>query len=87
MTRALTRWVTRILIGLASLAAVAVLATPASGQPFSAQVQIAVNNMINGITSFSFLGMNASAYINWGTGRGTSGYGIRDNAGTIQSKN
>lgn len=37
--------------------------------------------------SFNPLQMQTSAYINWGTTFGTSGYGIRDNGGTIEIKN
>ncbi len=37
--------------------------------------------------TFSTLGVIANGYLNWGTLRGTSGYGVRDNAGTIEIKN
>lgn len=33
------------------------------------------------------LGLAASSYLNWGSTIGTGGYGLRDNAGTIQFKN
>ncbi len=33
------------------------------------------------------LNVTASGYINFGTTKGTSGYGVRDNAGTLQFKN
>lgn len=33
------------------------------------------------------LWLRASAYINWGQTRGSSGYGIRDNAGSMEAKN
>jgi hypothetical protein len=33
------------------------------------------------------IGLTASGYINWGDTDGTSGYGFRDNAGTIEFKN
>lgn len=33
------------------------------------------------------VGLDNSAYINWGTTYGASGYGIRDNAGTMEFKN
>ncbi len=33
------------------------------------------------------IGLDASGYINWGDVDGTSGYGVRDNAGTLQFKN
>ncbi len=40
-----------------------------------------------GVFSTGDVGLTASKYLNWGTTRGTSGYGIRDNAGTIECKN
>ncbi len=33
------------------------------------------------------IGLNASGYVNWGDVDGTSGYGLRDNSGTLQFKN
>lgn len=33
------------------------------------------------------IGLNASAYLNWGAVDGTLGYGFRDNAGTMEVKN
>jgi hypothetical protein len=33
------------------------------------------------------IGMAASSYLNWGATDGTTGYGIRDNSGTIEIKN
>lgn len=33
------------------------------------------------------IGLTAGGYINWGDTDGTSGYGLRDNAGTLQFKN
>jgi hypothetical protein len=33
------------------------------------------------------IGMTASSYINWGDTDGTTGYGLRDNSGTIEFKN
>ncbi len=33
------------------------------------------------------IGLDASGYINWGDVDGTSGYGLRDNSGTLQFKN
>jgi hypothetical protein len=57
------------------------------GQPVNPQIQIAINNLINGITTFQQLGMNPDTYISWGTPQGTSGYGLRDNSGVIEVKN
>lgn len=56
-------------------------------QPQSTQVQIAINQLITGITPFTLLRLGASDYINWGSGSTASGYGFRDNAGTIEVKN
>lgn len=53
----------------------------------SPQIQIAINNLTTGVTPFTALRNVASAYINWGTTGGTTGYGFRDSAGTIQVKN
>jgi len=36
---------------------------------------------------FGNIGLTASYYINWGTTDGETGYGLRDNSGTIQYKN
>ncbi|WP_435640596.1 tail fiber domain-containing protein [Micavibrio aeruginosavorus] len=40
-----------------------------------------------GLYSADDFGLSASMYINWGTTRGSTGYGFRDNAGVIQCKN
>ncbi len=57
------------------------------GQPFSTPIQQAIALLTSGTTPFSIVGINANGYINWGTGRSATGYGFRDNAGTIESKN
>ncbi len=51
------------------------------------QIQIAINQLITGVTPFTTLRMVASAYQNWGATSGVNGYGIRDNAGVIETKN
>ena len=56
-------------------------------QPFPPAVQLAVNQLITGVTPFNPIRLTASAYANWGTTTGSSGYGIRDNSGTLQFKN
>ncbi|AEP10671.1 tail fiber domain-containing protein [Micavibrio aeruginosavorus] len=40
-----------------------------------------------GVYSADDIGLAANMYLNWGTTRGSGGYGIRDNAGTIECKN
>ncbi|WP_235067794.1 tail fiber domain-containing protein [Micavibrio aeruginosavorus] len=40
-----------------------------------------------GVYSEDDIGLAANMYLNWGTTRGSGGYGIRDNAGTIECKN
>lgn len=56
-------------------------------QPFSTQIQLAITQLTTGVTPFTNLRLTASAYQNWGTTTGTSGYGFRDSAGTLQFKN
>lgn len=62
-------------------------AIPTSAQSLSTQIQIAINNLITGITTFTTLRITAGNYLLWGTGSGASGYGFRDNSGTIQVQN
>ncbi|AEP10670.1 tail fiber domain-containing protein [Micavibrio aeruginosavorus] len=40
-----------------------------------------------GLYSTNNVGLGAGMYLNWGTTQGTGGYGLRDNAGTLQYKN
>ena len=42
---------------------------------------------INGLAVFGNSLLQASSYLNWGATAGTSGYGIRDNAGILEFKN
>lgn len=44
------------------------------------------NSSLNQFTGGN-VGLDVGAYINWGTTYGSSGYGIRDNAGTMEFKN
>ena len=53
----------------------------------SASINRAIALLTSGTTTFSIVGINAGGYINWGTDRSATGYGIRDNAGVIESKN
>lgn len=79
MTR-LKRWL--IVAGLAILFGAVLRA-----QPFSPEVQLAINQVVTGVVPFTALRTAASSYVNWGSTQGESGYGLRDNAGTIQVKN
>jgi hypothetical protein len=69
-------------IGFVLMTTIIVLA-----QPFPAPVQLAVTSLTTGTIPFTDLGLVSGGYINFNTGRGVNGYGIRDNAGTIQFKN
>lgn len=42
---------------------------------------------INALAVFGNSIFSANSYLNWGTTSGSSGYGIRDNAGTVEFKN
>lgn len=64
-----------------------VVTTLAYAQPFPTSVQLAINQLTTGVTPFTNLRNTASAYINWGATSGSSGYGLRDNGGTIEAKN
>lgn len=66
--------------GLLLLASLVYPQTPAN-------VQIAINQLVTGVTPFTALRNVASAYMNWGTTGGVNGYGFRDNAGVIEVKN
>lgn len=71
---------------LGLLLACGLSATPLA-QPFSTQIQIAINQLTTGVTPFTQLALSVSRYINWGTTQGLNGYGLRDNAGVIEVKN
>ena len=45
-----------------------------------------INNGSAGIDAAGSLRLSSSAYLNWGNTTGASGYGLRDNSGTIQFK-
>jgi len=62
------------------------LAMPVFGQPFPAQIQLAINQLVTGIVPFTALRNAAGSYVNWGTVQGANGYGFRDLAGTMQVK-
>ena len=75
-------WCGGLLIGLLIAAAV-----PVSTQPFPIQIQTAIAQLTTGVTPFTQGRITTSGYLNWGVTSGTSGYGLRDNAGVIQYKN
>lgn len=84
MRRLKFRWavVAAIVLLTATLLTATLLA-----QPFSTEIQVAINQLVTGVVPFTALRSAASSYLNWGTTQGTSGYGLRDSAGTIQVKN
>lgn len=75
------RWLIGFAVGL-----VLIGSSWASGQPFPLPVSQAIALLTSGTTSFQIVGIDASGYINFGSGRSSSGYGIRDNAGVIEAK-
>ncbi len=72
-----------VVIGVLSSVAVT---TPAIAQPFSSQIQQAINLLTRGQTPFTNLRILAAGYLNFGTVIGTTGFGIRNNAGVIEVK-
>lgn len=62
------------------------LTTTVTAQPFPSSIQVAINQLITGVTAFTQLRIVANGYLNFGATTGTNGYGLRDNAGTIQFK-
>lgn len=74
------------LAGLVLALLVITIATPPLDAQNATQIQIAINQLVTGVTPFTNLRLAASSYQNWGSGTGVNGYGFRDNAGTIQVK-
>lgn len=74
------RWIVGFLVGLLLLGA------SLPGQTLATQVALAVSNLTTGVTSFTRLRIVSGDYINWGTTSDAAGFGIRDNAGTLQFK-
>lgn len=72
---------------LVSLLVSFVLTATLAAQPFPSSIQVAINQLITGVTAFTQLRIVANGYANFGATTGTNGYGFRDNAGTIQFKN
>jgi hypothetical protein len=71
---------------IGALIGVLLAVVPLRSQPVNTQIQIAINQLTTGITTFARLRMNPSTYINWGSGTDAAGYGLRDNAGQIEVK-
>lgn len=63
------------------------MVAPLFGQPFSTPISQAIALLQTGVTTFSVVGLDSLGYINWGSARAASGYGLRDNDGVIESKN
>lgn len=83
MRRSSTAFRIGVCIGLVLLLTPSLLRS----QPFSTQVQIAINQLTTGVVPFTLLRNAASAYVNWGATSGANGYGFRDNAGVMEAKN
>lgn len=75
------------LAGTVVVLAVAVGSLVASQPGLAPSVQQALAALTSGVTPFSTVGVITSGYINWGFGRGSTGYGLRDNAGAIEGRN
>lgn len=76
----------RFLVALVLMGALVTGVVLRGAQPFSTEVQLAINQLVTGVVPFTAFRTAASSYLNWGTTQGTSGYGFRDNAGAIQVK-
>lgn len=85
----------RYLLGLVLALVLATVAAPQAQSSVAAQINSFWNLLKAGATdpqsgityAFTTEGLVANGYINWGTVRSSSGYGIRDNNGTIEFKN
>lgn len=59
-----------------------------TAQPFNSQLQVAITQLTTGVIAFQTVRMNANtSYVSFGSGVGAAGYGIRDNAGVLETKN
>jgi len=91
-----------VTLGVAICAAFFTLTAAASTGPtqsapagnVSAPINVGTTNQVknanigvNGLAVFGNSILQANSYLNWGATAGTSGYGIRDNAGTLEFKN
>lgn len=71
-----------IFVGFIALLCGAALAA----QPLPTNIQIAINNLVTGVTPFTAFRTVANSYLNWGTTQGANGYGFREDSGHIQVK-
>lgn len=81
-----TRFVGSVLLGGILITVVAVR-HPAAQAVSTAQIEAFWRQLRDGTRQFVTLDLVTSGYINFNSTLGTSGYGIRDNAGSIQVKN
>ena len=90
--------VTALAVGGLCVPLIALAWTPASGTApsndasspinVSSTAQVKNGNLgLNGLAVFGNSILQASSYLNWGATAGNSGYGIWDNAGTLNFKN
>ncbi len=70
-----------------ALLAVLLVSAGLSAQTFQVPIAQAIALLTSGTTVFTIVGVVADGYINFDTGRSESGYGFRDNGGTMQVKN
>lgn len=85
--RPIRSWTVTLLGSLVVALALSLAPTPVAAQNFAVQIQTAINQLTTGIIPFTRERVAANGYINWGTLSDANGYGIRDNAGSIQVKN
>jgi len=80
----------RFSLGLVLGGGAALLLVGSGTSPLAAQspsqIQLAINQLVTGVTPFTNLRLAASSYQNWGSGTGAAGYGFRDSGGVIQVK-
>lgn len=87
-----------IIVGTTLSTVIAIAWTGPSSSPPSSNVSAPINvgstdqvknaNLgVNGLAVFGNSLLQASSYLNWGATSGSPGYGIRDNAGTLEFKN
>ncbi len=72
---------------LGALLAVLLISAGLQAQTFQVPIAQAIALLTSGTTVFTIVGVVADGYINFDTGRSSSGYGFRDNDGTMQVKN
>lgn len=80
--RRMVSWRVLLVSLLVTLAALA----PLQAQSIPPAVQIALNQILTGVTPFTTARVSAEGYLNFGATIGATGYGIRDSSGNIQVK-